>query len=497
MGRAPHGDEFKRIEHSPARAESPRPYPVMAPKKTTANPKVPRPHLPPLPDNSVVSAAREVTEKLQQAGHEAYFVGGFVRDWLLGIEHYDVDVATSARPEQIEKLFGKTREVGARFGVVLVIIDHVPTEVATFRTDGVYSDFRRPDEITYGTLEDDAARRDFTVNAIYYDPVAKRLFDFHAGTLDLRRRVLRTVGPAIKRFGEDALRLMRAVRFATHYALEIEPRTLKAIIRKAPLLAEISKERVGEELIRILTGPHPGRAFKLMSELCLWPHIAPEIEALKGAQQGKIAHPEGDVFDHTALVLDNLPENPPPALALAALLHDIAKPQTLERDEEGSIHFYGHQKLGAEVAEQICRRLRLSNELIDQTAQLVENHMRFMHVREMKPSTLKRFVGRPDFQLHLDLHRADSLGSHGDLDAYEYCIERRRELATEHGESMKPEPLARGGDLIAMGLTPGPAFSLLLDELHDEQLEGHVKDRTEALKFLKRRVKELESAEVD
>ncbi|MCH8332775.1 CCA tRNA nucleotidyltransferase [Candidatus Sumerlaeota bacterium] len=457
----------------------------MPPEDSATKPAIAMPSLPPLPENDAVRAAGTVVERLQAAGHSAHFVGGFVRDWLLGIDHEDVDVATSAHPEEVIKLFESSREVGARFGVVIVRIGKIQIEVTTYRTEGAYTDYRRPDEVKFGSLQQDATRRDFTINALYYDPATASLKDFHAGALDLRRRVLRTVGPPIKRFGEDALRLMRAVRFAARYDLEIEPRTRKALISKAANLQHISKERVGEELLRILTGPSPGRAFRMMSDLGLWPHVIAEIETLKGVEQGKKMHPEGDVATHTALVLDHMPEDPAPALALAALLHDIGKPSTVTR--EGRIRFQGHQRVGAAMARDICRRLRVDNDTTAQVVDLVQHHMQFMDVRRMKPASLKRFLGRPDFQLHLDLHRADCLASHGDLDAYEFCLEQRRLLAIEHGDAMKPRPLATGDDLIAMGLEPGPQFKAILDALHDQQLEGKVKTREESLEFLRRK----------
>lgn len=463
------------------------------PPKEVPKQNIPKPRLPPLPDNPVVSAARQVVEKLQSAGYEAYFVGGFVRDWLLGIEHYDVDVATSAHPDEVIKLFSTTREVGKSFGVVLVIVDHIAIETATFRHDVSYSDFRRPDEVRYGTIEEDAARRDFTINALFYDPIHNVLKDFHAGALDLRRRILRTVGAPVKRFEEDALRLIRAVRFAVGYNLEIEANTHKAIIRRAPNLARIAAERVGHELLRILTGPNPGRAVRLMSELGLWEYTIPEIEKMKGVEQGERAHPEGDAFEHLVRVMDNLPENPAPALALGALLHDIAKPVTVTRDDN-RVHFYNHQHVGANMAREICRRLKYSTELTDAVAELVEHHMVFMHVREMREAKLKRFLSRPDFQELLELHRADSLGSDGNLDAYEFCVEERKLLSVEHGPEMKLPLLASGDDLIEMGMKPGPMFRELLEELQDEQFEGRVKTREQALEFLKRRSEEVKTS---
>jgi poly(A) polymerase len=443
--------------------------------------------LPPLPANEHWKAATEVIGALHKAGHEAYLVGGFVRDWLLGLEPGDYDIATSAHPEHVQALFPETRAVGAHFGVVLVRHGGYTHEVATFRTDLAYKDSRRPEGVTYGSLEDDAVRRDFTVNAMYYDPQSGKIVDLVEGRLDLRRRILRTVGAPVKRFEEDALRLLRAVRFACHYELEIEEKTRKAFKVRVKNLENISRERVGEELVKILRGPHRYRAIMMMSELGLWQYVIPEIEALKGVEQGHELHPEGDVFTHTALAVDRLPERPPAALALGTLLHDIGKPKTMTRDEAGHIRFFEHQHVGARMAREICNRLKYSKETTDEVVRLVEGHMEFLQVRQMRTSKIKRFVSRPDFWLHLALHRADCLASDGDLSAYDYCVEQRHLVEEEHGEELVPPPLASGEDLIAMGLPPGPAFRTLLDELHDEQLEGRVQTREQALQFLKER----------
>lgn len=461
------------------------------PSGKSSGPQWHKPRLPPLPDTECVRAGRAVVERLKGAGHEAYFVGGFVRNWLLGIEHLDVDIATSAHPEVVQELFEKTRAVGAHFGVVLVELKGQSVEVATFRTDLAYKDSRRPEGVEYGTLEQDAERRDFTVNALYYDPVEEKLVDLVQGRLDLRRRMLRTVGPAATRFQEDALRLMRAIRFAAHYELEVEDGTRKAFRVRAKNLDNISKERIGEELIKIFSGPNRGRSMRLMHDLKVWPHVIPEVEEMIGCEQGPRAHPEGDVFTHTALALDHLPDNPSAALAIATLLHDIGKPRTRTRNDR--IHFYNHQHVGAEMAREICARLKFSGDLTGQIVHLVERHMDFLQVLDMRPAKIKRFVGREDFQLHLQLHRADSLASDGDLTSYEYCVEQRKRLKEEYGHALLPEPLATGHDLIELGLEPGPSFSDILDALHDEQLEGRVKTAEDASAFLKARVDEIKN----
>jgi poly(A) polymerase len=450
--------------------------------------------LPPWPETTLVADARVVADRLRRAGHEAFFVGGCVRNWLLGMPIADVDLATSATPDQVAPIFEKTKTVGAHFGVMLVVLERHTFEVATFRSEGSYVDRRRPDQVRFGTLEEDWPRRDFTVNAMYYDTAEGRLFDPAGGADDLRRRVLRTVGPPDRRFDEDALRLMRAVRFAVRYGLEIDPPTADAIRAHAAGLAEISIERIADELLRILTGPRPGGAMHLMDALGLWPYVIPEIVAMKGCEQPANFHPEGDVFVHTALVLDGAaetwPEPPTPAaLALAALLHDVGKPPTFEVGPD-RIRFPEHQRVGAEMALAICRRLRLPTRLGEQVAELVGSHMRFMDVRRMKRSTLRRFLGGEDFDLHLALHKADCLGSHRKLDNHAFCIKQRNELAADAADPsvLLPEPLINGRELIALGMTPGPALGKLLNEIRDRQLEGELTSAEQALDFAKERM---------
>ncbi|MCL5271720.1 MAG: CCA tRNA nucleotidyltransferase [bacterium] len=449
-----------------------------------------------LPDQPLIAGAEQLARILQSGGHEAYFVGGAVRNAMLGRPVEDVDIATSAHPGEVAELFPAARMVGAHFGVVLVRrrtgdFDH-DYEVATFRAEGSYVDHRRPAEVRFGTLAEDFGRRDFTVNAMYYDPVGRRLVDPAGGRADLERRLLRTVGDPAVRFEEDALRLMRAVRFAVRYELRLEEATAVAIRTHAALLRAISAERLADELIRILTGPHPGRAMHMMSELGLWPHVVPEMESMHGCLQPRRFHPEGDVFVHTALTLDRLAEEwpgAPPALALAALLHDVGKPPTFTRDDGDCIRFPEHQRVGAAMAGAICRRLRLSNQVCERTTALVENHMRFMDAPRMKLATLRRFLGMADFDQHLALHRADCLASHGKLDNYAYCIEKRRELARlDRTASLLPPPLIGGRDLLALGLRPAPIFRELLDAVRDEQLEGRLASREDAVAFVRERL---------
>jgi poly(A) polymerase len=462
----------------------------------------------PWPETPAVAGARGIARRLRETGHQAFFVGGCVRNWLLGAPMKDIDLATSARPEQVDALFEQTKTVGAHFGVSLVVIDELAFEVATFRSEGSYVDRRRPSEVRFGTLEEDWPRRDFTVNAMYYDPIDGRLFDPAGGLEDLRLRRLRTVGPPERRFEEDALRLMRAVRFAVRYGLMIEPATADATRAHAAGLAEISIERIAEELLLILTGPRPGEAMRLLDGLDLWPYVIPEIPPMKGCLQPENFHPEGDVFVHTALVLDHLADawptqteecsgsapgnstdGPPPSLALAALLHDVGKPPTFT-DGPDRIRFPEHQRVGAEMASAICRRLRLPLRLGERVSDLVGQHMRFMDAHRMKRSTLRRFLGQPDFDLHLALHKADCLGSHGKLDNYAFCRERIKTLAAEdRTASLLPDPLIGGEDLIALGMPPGPPMGTLLAEIRERQLEGELQTPEAALTLARERLK--------
>lgn len=449
--------------------------------------------LPAWPQTDLVRGAEQIVRTLQEHDHQALFVGGSVRNWLLGQPLKDVDVATSAHPDSVAAIFPQAKAVGAHFGVMLVKVGGIDYEVATFRTESAYADHRRPSEVRYGTLEEDYQRRDFTVNAMYFDPVAGRLVDPAVGRADLDRRVLRAVGDPHQRFHEDALRLMRAVRFAVRYELEIEPLTFEAIRAHAPTLRVISAERVSDELLKTLSGPHPGRAMHLFSDLGLWPFIIPEVEPMKGCEQPANFHPEGDVFVHTALVLEKTREawggDLPQPLALAALLHDVGKPPTFVIEDR--IRFPEHQRVGAVMADEICKRLRLSNKCREIVVSLVENHMRFMDAPRMKTSTLRRFLGLPHFELHLALHKGDCLGSHANLDNYHFCIDMRRRFTEQDAEAaLLPPPLAGGQDLKALGLKPGPIFKELLDALRDEQLEGRVKTREEALEWLAGRANE-------
>lgn len=463
-----------------------------------------------LPPSEPAQVAVEIVARLRAAGHQALLVGGCVRSLCLGEEPKDYDVATSARPEEIQRLFPRTVPVGVSFGVVVVRLRGISTEVATFRADGRYIDRRRPESVTFADAHADARRRDFTINALFLDPLAPpgpahergqggetavqewtaggggapsgEVIDLVGGLGDLQRRLVRTVGDPTSRFEEDALRLLRAVRFAARCDFRIEVETWRALCALAPTITAISGERIGEELIKMLTGPHAGRGLLLLEESGLLAEILPEVAAMRGVEQPPEFHPEGDVLTHTALCLDHLPPDPSPALALGALLHDVGKPLTFERAPD-RIRFSGHEAVGAELTRAIGRRLRLPTALTERVVDLVRQHMRFKDVLNMRPATLKRFLFQEHFEDHAALHRCDALGSLGTGALADWCLERRAQLARE-GESRLPPPLLRGDDLIAMGFPPGPIFREILEAVQTEQLEGRLRDSEDARAFV-------------
>lgn len=428
--------------------------------------------------------ALEIVRRLQAGGHETVFAGGCVRDALLGKEPKDYDIATSARPEEVLALFPKGNRIGAHFGVILVRLGGHPYEIATFRTDGSYRDGRRPESVAFATAEEDAARRDFTVNGIFHDPVADRLIDHVGGREDLERRLLRAIGDPAARFGEDRLRLLRAIRFATALDFEIEAASFDAIREHAPRIVEVSPERIREELDRIWRHPARLRGFDLLDASGLLRVVLPEIEALKGCDQPPEWHPEGDVFTHVRLMLSQLDPDASLPLVLSVLLHDIAKPATRSVDADtGRIRFNGHDKLGAEMAGEILRRLRYSNEVIDQVVEAVSVHMAFANVRKMRTSKLRRFLAREHFAEELELHRVDCLSSNRRLENHDFLVQARDELAAADTPPV-PERLVTGRDLIERGFPTGPAMGALLTRIQDLQLEGALNTREEALAWL-------------
>ncbi len=437
--------------------------------------------------------AISITQTLRQHGFQAYLAGGCVRDLLLQREAADYDVATSATPAQVMGIFPDTYAVGAQFGVVLVPlpeeqranVDNLQkanaVEVATFRSDLGYSDGRRPDEVRF-TLDphEDVARRDFTINGMLLDPASGEVLDFVGGRKDLEAGIIRTIGDPERRFAEDKLRMLRAVRFAARFEYVIEVETMAAIQHRVHEIQVVSRERVRDELSKMLTEGHGRRAFYLLDESGLLKEVLSEISAMKGVEQPPQFHPEGDVFEHTLLLLDNLPKPCPSTLAWGALLHDVGKPATF-RVAPDRIRFDNHVDVGVKIAEKICKRLRFSKDDTEQVLALVDNHMRFGHVTRMKESTLKKFLRMPRFNEHLALHRADSLASHGNLSTYELL---QKKLAEIPPEKMRPAVLVSGDDLIAAGYTPGPRFREILEAVEDAQLEGRLASRDAALEFV-------------
>lgn len=426
--------------------------------------------------------AEQIIQKLTQAGHTALMAGGCVRDMMLGREPKDYDVATSATPEQVVALFPRAQTVGAHFGVVIVRLNHEHVEVATFRSDGSYSDGRRPDSVTYSTPELDAERRDFTVNGLFYDPLTEKVIDYVGGQNDLRMGLLRAIGVAKDRFEEDRLRMLRAIRFATVLEFDIEHATWESICGLAEKIKSVSIERIREEFIKIMLSPNRVRGFDLLVNSGLIGHFLPEILLLQGCEQPPQFHPEGDVFIHTRLMLSLLPAEVSLPLVMSVLLHDIAKPATQTRDADtGRIRFNGHDKLGAEMTGEIMRRMKFPNDVIEPTIVAVENHMIFKDVKKMRTAKLRRFMARPSFEDELALHRVDCLGSNGWLDNYDFLKEKREEFANEPA---LPARLINGADLIARGWTSGKPMGRLLVTLQTLQLEGTLKTKDEALAWI-------------
>jgi poly(A) polymerase len=471
------------------------------------------------------SFAISIVRTLRDRGHQAFLVGGCVRDLLLGLEPADYDVATDATPQEVMQIFPETYAVGAQFGVVLVPVPKVQdasethpiseqchserssriqprlgetveepaapghshklcVEVATFRCDVAYSDGRHPDEVRFSRdPRQDVQRRDFTINGLLLDPLKDEVLDFVGGQKDLEVKTIRAIGDPGLRFAEDKLRMLRAVRFAARFEYQIEPATFATIQKLAPQIFQVSRERVRDELTRMLTEGHARRAFELLDESGLLHEVLPEIEAMKGVEQPPEFHPEGDVFVHTLMLLERLPHPCPATLAWGALLHDVGKPPTFRRAPD-RIRFDGHVDVGVKMAEEICRRLRFSNHDTDQILELVDNHMRFGDVERMKPATFKKFVRLPHFDQHLELHRLDCLSSHRNLRLYDFT---RQKIAELPAQALRPKPLISGDDLIAAGYSPGPLFKQMLGALEDEQLEGRLRTNAEAMRFVRQK----------
>ena len=432
--------------------------------------------------------AEYIVRRLQQHGHRALLAGGCVRDLILGTSPKDYDVATSARPEQVEAIFEQTIPVGRDFGVMLLVLDGQNYEVATFRTEDTYSDGRHPDRVEFAGATEDARRRDFTINGMFWDPVAGRLIDTVGGEADLRDRRIRAIGDPERRFREDHLRLVRAIRFAARLGFHIEPATRRSLQQNVHLTTRVAAERLQQELRVILTDRNPAAALRLMHRVGMLFRIFPELESTQGCEQPENYHPEGDVFVHTLLSVEKLGPYPDFEVALATLLHDVGKPPANESRDD--MRFPEHERIGKEITERICRRLRLPTRETERIGWLIKYHLYFKDAEKMNDSTLKNLFAEPGFGQLCEVVRADALASWGCLDELDYVLQKREEFSEEE---ISPPRLIDGHDLIEMGYRPGPAFGEILDDIREKQLDAEITDRKEALREAKRIAEEMDA----
>lgn len=430
-----------------------------------------------------LQAALHIITHLVENGYQALFAGGYVRDMVMGKgEKGDIDIATNAVPETISRIFPHTIGVGEQFGVMIVVQRGIPFEVATFRSDVGIKDGRHPEGVVFTDAKNDALRRDFTINGMFYDPITDKVIDYVGGMKDIDARLIRAIGEPEQRFKEDYLRMLRAIRFAARFDFQIDESTWTALKSHTEKIAGISTERIFDELGKMLLQKNPHRSILLLKETGLLSFVLPEVDALSGIPQPPEYHPEGDVFDHTIKALGILKPEPSEVLAWSILLHDIGKPATFKIKDR--IRFNNHDRIGANLAVEVLRRLKASNALIDGVESCVENHMNFMNVTKMRLSTLKKFLSRPFIQDELELHRVDCLASHGDLSNYLFVKEKLSLMAKEQ---IQPDPFLKGKDLLEMGYIPGPIFSEILSEVYDLQLEEKIFSRDEALEYTRNR----------
>jgi poly(A) polymerase len=443
-----------------------------------------------LPDTPVARSVKNACARIQQAGHDAMITGGAVRDLLMGKTPKDFDIATSAMPEELEGLFSHTVSVGKKFGTIILIHENQSIETTTFRKEGPYPDGRHPAWIRPGTLETDAMRRDFTINALYLDPVREKLFDPVDGKRDIESKILRSIGRPSDRFQEDHLRILRLVRFSAQLGFDVDPDTAEAAGRLAPLVARVSAERIAQELDRAWESPRPVKALDMLSDFGLLRVLLPEVEAMKGVQQPPEFHPEGDVYTHTRLLIVQL-SNAPADLVWGALLHDIGKPPTFSLDHSSNpprIRFNRHDMVGAQMTRAILERFRFSRKRIDRIVGLVKQHMRLRSAPEMRKGKLSELLDRPNIDMEMELHRIDCLAASGKLDAYDFLQNQKQQ---KESEPPVPPPFLTGRDLIDQGLSPGPIFSPLLNEARALQLDEVLQSREEAISWLRQKIEKL------
>ena len=436
---------------------------------------------------SKIEIATSIVRHLFEKGFHALFAGGYVRNMILGIKNNDdIDIATNATPSAIASLFNKVVGVGEHFGVMLVIENNIPFEVATFRADRGIANGRHPKEVTFSDAETDAQRRDFTINGLFYDPLKKKIIDYVQGRKDLEKGIIRTIGSPQLRFKEDYLRLLRAVRFAARFSFTIEPDTWKALRQNAVNITQISQERIFQELNKMLMGPNSDKALSLLEESGLLSIILPEVHALKGVEQPHAFHPEGDVLNHTIKTLSYL-HNPSQIMAWSALLHDIGKPATQSHADR--IRFNNHSRVSSTMAKDVLLRLKSSRSLINRVYECIDNHMNFINVTRMRLSTLKKFLSRPTFKDELELHRADCLASHGNIENFEFLKKKKKEIDKIN---LRPEPLIKGKDLIELGFEPGPLLGKILNRTYELQLDEKIHTSEEAKAWILKNRKKLQ-----
>jgi len=389
-------------------------------------------------------SAADIVRTLRQHGYEAYFVGGCVRDMVLGLEPSDYDIATSARPEDVARIFPRTEPVGAKFGVMLVICRGHPFEVATFRSDEAYIDGRRPVGVVFTDAQQDVLRRDFTINGLLYDPISNDILDYVSGMDDIRAKVVRAIGAPDKRFEEDKLRILRAIRFGARLGYTIEPSTWDAVRRMAGDIHQVSKERVREELVRILTEGNASHGVRMLQESGLRREILPEL----------------DWSEHLDRSLTLLKRGSPGDFAMAVLLH--------------------HTSPG-EIAA-VVQRLKFSRAEMHHILALAETLPKFAVVQNMSSAQLKRFLRLPRLEDHLELARIHAVAGDGDLSGHSYASRKYTEWTLNE---IAPVPLLTGDDLIEIGYHPGPVFKEILMLVEDEQLEGRLTSHQAAIDFVR------------
>lgn len=424
--------------------------------------------------------ALQIIKRLREHGYQALYAGGYVRDMLLKRESSDIDIATDAKPDVVESLFEKTLAVGKAFGVIVVVIDGHEIEVATFRADGDYSDGRRPNSISFCSMEEDAKRRDLTINGMFYDPIEDKIYDSVQGMEDLQAGIIRLIGNPEERIAEDKLRMLRVIRFAARFDFKIDFRTMQAVRDHAEEITQVSIERIADEIIKILRAGNFRKSLNWLKLCGLLDKILPEISALRGVDQPPQYHPEGDVFEHTVIALENLPKDASDEVRMGVLFHDSGKPSTMTIEDR--IRFNGHDLKGKYITEEALKRLKFSNAFIERVSALVENHMKFMHAPNMRTSRLKRFLALPYFEEHLTVHYADCMASHKGLENYEFILSK---LNTFKPEEIRPPKILSGKELLSMGFKPGPLFKTILTEVEDRQLEGSITNTEEALSYVR------------